>query len=94
MTVSQSNANGKSSKDKEQAAETQIAHLSLIADDLTQRIDGRHVVMDRLCWREAARLSGVAFEIVAALNRGDIEGAYRITAGDADQDGEVLGMTL
>ncbi len=74
-------------------AEAQVARLDRLASDLTQRIDGTYPTMDELCWREAARLSAVAYEITAALSRGDVQTAYAIACGD-DVDGTTLGVAV
>ena len=74
------------------AAEAELSRISQLARDLTEQIDGQFEVMDELLRSEAARLFGIAFDITAALSRGDIPTAYRIAFGGPDQSGTVLGV--
>ena len=75
-------------------AERRITQLSQLGDDLLQQLDGLDAETVQTLKNEATRLFWRCHEITEALARGDIEGAYRISSGGADQGGDVLGVAV
>lgn len=85
---------GPTEEEMQAVVQARLAELSRSADDLLQQTTDADAATVELLRAEATRLSAVGFEITRALCHGDTQRAYRISIGDADQDGEVLGVAV
>ena len=85
---------GPTEQEMEAVARARLSELSRSADDRLAQTHGADAAAVELLRAEATRLSAVGFEITRALCYGDAQRAYKISIGEADQDGEVLGVTV
>ncbi|MEE9131245.1 MAG: hypothetical protein V3T84_14590 [Phycisphaerales bacterium] len=76
------------------AAEGRVAVFSGLADDLLAQIEDADAVTGELLRNEAVRLLGICHEIVHLLSLGDIKAAHRLSVGNADEGGDVLGVAV
>ena len=67
-----------------QLAEARVVELNQRAEDLLDQIEGADAMTAEILRAEATRLYSTAFEITAALARGDVPTAYRLSLIDAD----------
>ena len=94
MSIHPRAGQGPTEEEMEAVARARLAELTRSADDLLQRTtDADAATVERLR-AERTQLSSVSFEITRALCYGDAQRAYRISIGDADQDGDVLGVAV
>lgn len=76
------------------AVEVRVSELAGRADQLLAEIDLADTITAESLRIEATRLFGECFDITRLLSLGDIEGAYHLSAGDADENGDVLGVAI
>ena len=75
-------------------AEGRVTVFCGLADDLLAQIDDADPATGESLRAEAARLFGICHEIVRLLSLDDVRAAHRIAVGNADQDGDVLGVAV
>ena len=85
---------GPTEQEMEAVARARLAKLSRSADNLLQQTTDADAATVELLRAEATRVSAVAFEITRALCHDDVQRAYRVACGEADQDGDVLGVAV
>ncbi|MCH7526523.1 MAG: hypothetical protein IID39_03715 [Planctomycetes bacterium] len=76
------------------AAENRVRELSRLGDDLLQATEGTDLTTTELLRAEATRLNGIGFTLTRLLCHDDVEGAFAIVSGDADEDGTVLRVAV
>lgn len=86
------NNNCKSIDEQQAIVEARVRKLSWFADNLLAEIDGTDATTAEELRTEATRLYSTAFDITAALARGDIGKAYLLSVGD-DVGSTSLGLT-
>ena len=76
------------------AAETRLRTMSSQADQLLQDMNDSDPVTSKLLHGEAVRLFSACVDIVRLLAAGDIDRAYRVSVGEANEGGDVLGVAV
>lgn len=79
-------------RERQTAAEAEAAELSQLGNDLLEQTYGADPTTIEALRTEVIRLFAVAHAITAALARGEIDTAYRLSIG-GDVDGTSLGTT-
>lgn len=77
--------------DMASAVESVLSQIKRTTDELLQRANDPDPSAAQAIRSEAQRLNGIGFTLTRLLCLDDIEAAYRIIDGDANDSGEVLG---
>ncbi len=76
------------------AAEAKLRQIQSTTNELLAQMDSTDPCGAELLRAEATRLAGIGFTLTRLLCYDDVQRAYAVCCGDADEEGDVLGMAI